>query len=348
MLTVLVPAHNEEDQIAETLQSLLRQTHKPDKIVVVSDNSTDNTVSIARMFSVLDDSVTVFETQYNTAMKAGALNQALNQIMLDSSDTDEILIMDADSSLVDSWIENALPWLAKHGCVSGAYEAKQFNNLVEKMQHLEYTQQRRRISRSGGRVAVLSGAASIYYAKVLGDVARFRGTLLPGHFGQYYREDSLTEDFEVTLAAKELGYDPVSPSTLIVKTDVMHTLKELWGQRLRWQRGYLETLISYPLQSTWRQWVLQSATYGMSLLPILIVLMLVGAALQGPLEFNFFFAILIPLFVIVEIVEAWDGGRESRLLALSILPNSVYGMYRNLIYWYAIWVSVRRKESIWS
>ena len=43
---IVIPAHNEEEYIGKTLNSLLNQTSLPDKILVVNDNSTDQTSSI--------------------------------------------------------------------------------------------------------------------------------------------------------------------------------------------------------------------------------------------------------------------------------------------------------------
>lgn len=40
---IIIPAHNEESSIGLTLDSLVKQTLKPKRIVVVNDNSTDNT-----------------------------------------------------------------------------------------------------------------------------------------------------------------------------------------------------------------------------------------------------------------------------------------------------------------
>ncbi len=42
-ITVLVPAHNESAAIIETLDSLAQQTYRPDRVIVVADNCTDNT-----------------------------------------------------------------------------------------------------------------------------------------------------------------------------------------------------------------------------------------------------------------------------------------------------------------
>ncbi len=48
---IVITAHNEEDYLAETLQSLCSQTFLPKKIVIVNDNSTDATQQIILDFS---------------------------------------------------------------------------------------------------------------------------------------------------------------------------------------------------------------------------------------------------------------------------------------------------------
>jgi len=47
---IVIPSHNEEALISLTLQSLVEQTVLPTKIVVVNDNSTDNTEAIVSSF----------------------------------------------------------------------------------------------------------------------------------------------------------------------------------------------------------------------------------------------------------------------------------------------------------
>jgi glycosyltransferase involved in cell wall biosynthesis len=48
---IIIPAHNEEAYLKRTLQSLVDQSLRPKKIVVVNDNSTDNTQNIIDEFS---------------------------------------------------------------------------------------------------------------------------------------------------------------------------------------------------------------------------------------------------------------------------------------------------------
>jgi len=48
---IVIPAHNEEDFIKLTLESLITQTLLPKKVVIVNDNSTDNTQYIVETFT---------------------------------------------------------------------------------------------------------------------------------------------------------------------------------------------------------------------------------------------------------------------------------------------------------
>jgi glycosyltransferase involved in cell wall biosynthesis len=51
-ISVVVPAYNEEKFISDCLKALTSQTMQPFEIIVVDNNSTDNTVEIAKQFDV--------------------------------------------------------------------------------------------------------------------------------------------------------------------------------------------------------------------------------------------------------------------------------------------------------
>ncbi|WP_136480203.1 glycosyltransferase [Cognatitamlana onchidii] len=54
---IVIPAHNESDSIGRTIHSLLNQTLPPKKIVVVNDNSTDNTETVVKDYSLKNNSI---------------------------------------------------------------------------------------------------------------------------------------------------------------------------------------------------------------------------------------------------------------------------------------------------
>ena len=74
LVSILIPAYNVQDWIAETLRRQLRQTWEQKEIVVVDDGSTDQTLAIARQFE--SDSVRVV-TQKNSGA-AAARNTAFS------------------------------------------------------------------------------------------------------------------------------------------------------------------------------------------------------------------------------------------------------------------------------
>src|SRR5690554_8107830 len=48
---IIIPAYNEQKNIGLTLDSVLKQTLLPQKVVVVNDNSSDNTAEIVKEFT---------------------------------------------------------------------------------------------------------------------------------------------------------------------------------------------------------------------------------------------------------------------------------------------------------
>ncbi len=102
-VTVLIPAHNEATTLGHTIASLLSQSHRPERVIVVADNCTDATVAVARRAGV-----EVVESVANTKKKAGALNQALRRLLPQQGDNDVVMVMDADTTLDAGFLEAAV------------------------------------------------------------------------------------------------------------------------------------------------------------------------------------------------------------------------------------------------
>lgn len=106
LVSILIPAFNAQEWIADTLRSAIAQTWETREIVVVDDGSVDNTLAIARRFE--SKSVRVF-TQKNQGA-AAARNKAFSL-----SQGDYIQWLDADDLLAPDKIEKQMEALGKCG-----------------------------------------------------------------------------------------------------------------------------------------------------------------------------------------------------------------------------------------
>ncbi len=331
-LTVLVPAYNEELTIAATLASLWGQTRTPERVVVVADNCTDATVDIARA-----NGADVHHTVDNTDKKAGALNQALAQMLPTMDRKDIVMVMDADSMFVPEFLATAVSRLEADPdliAVGGVFYGEPGAGLVGQLQRNEFTRYQRYIARRRGRVFVLTGTASLFRAYALRAVADSRGTLIPGYAGQVYDTLALTEDNEMTLALKTLGAKMVSPMQCRVVTEVMPGWRALWRQRMRWQRGALENIGAYGLtRTTLVYWLQQLGIgYGTLALNAYLFLMLVTVLAADGVQLLWFWFLIGMIFVVERLVTAWPVGWFGRALAFPLVIEIGYDLVLQAVF----------------
>ena len=102
LVSILIPAHNAEEWIADTLKSAIAQTWQRKEIIVVDDGSTDRTAIIAKRFAPKEVAVVCTENQG----AAAARNRAL-----ELSRGDYIQWLDADDLLAPDKIERQIATL---------------------------------------------------------------------------------------------------------------------------------------------------------------------------------------------------------------------------------------------
>ncbi|MCW4384215.1 glycosyltransferase family 2 protein [Salinibacterium sp. SYSU T00001] len=347
-VTVLIPAHNEQATIPATLTSLLSQSHPPDRIIVVADNCTDATVSLARQHGV-----EVFESRANVHKKAGALNQALRELLPHQGNNDVVMVMDADTTLDDGFLATAVNAFTQDRAlmaVGGLFYGEEGGGILGQLQRNEYIRYSREIRRRRGRVFILTGTASIFRPVALRAVAENRGVSLPGTNGNVYDTAALTEDNELTIALKSLGALMISPQQCTVVTEVMPTLGTLWRQRLRWERGALENIGAYGVRpQTIRYWA-QQLGLGYSVFAFALFLLLMGLtmlAVDTWIWFPFWLG-LGAVFVIERVVTVWRGGWRARALAVAFVPELLFDMLLNVIYVKGIIDITLGRQAAWS
>jgi cellulose synthase/poly-beta-1,6-N-acetylglucosamine synthase-like glycosyltransferase len=331
-ITALIPARNEALHIGATLESLRSQTAPPATVWVIADNCTDDTAAVAAA-----NGAQVYTTVENRHRKAGGLNQLLARLLPTMGPLDAVLVMDADTVMVDEFLERAadeLDAVPDLDAVGGVFVGDDSSGLLAQMQRNEYLRYARDISRRQGRVFVLTGTASVFRADALSAVADARGSVLPGEQGNVYDTYSLTEDNELTIALKTLGARMISPRGCRVRTELMPTWHDLWHQRERWQRGALENIGMYGWSSaTARYWAQQFALgYGVLALMSLAVLTILSYFALGALVIVVFWALLGVLFAVERTATVWEGGWRARLLAAPLLIELGYAVVLQLVY----------------
>lgn len=345
-IVALIPARNEAGQIAATLHSLARQERCPDRIVVVADNCSDDTALIATAHGA-----EVIETVGNTAKKAGALNQALAVLLPTLDDSDAVLVQDADSQLGREFVQTAADYLAvnpRTGAVGGVFYAATTRTLLEQLQANEYQRYGREISRQRGRVMVLTGTASLIRVAALREVAASRGSRLPGRRGDVYDAGAITEDNELTMALKTICWGLVSPRECRVVTEVMPGWRDLWRQRLRWQRGALDNIRAYGLtRVTVRYWG-QQVGLGLGVVAVGLYLLLMGIlVMTGQFGLAPVWLGIGGVFLVERVVTVWALGARARLLAAAMLPELVYDLVLMAVYIRSLADSALRRETPW-
>ncbi|HEX9058901.1 MAG TPA: glycosyltransferase family 2 protein [Clostridia bacterium] len=248
MISVLIPAHNEESTIEKTLLSIFNQTLVPDKVVVICDNCTDKTLDIVqRMKYNFGEKLITFETINNTGRKAGALNQAFK--ILNIEEEEFVLVMDADTEIHCSAIEAGTAILQKDENIGAVCsragvlpcrEKSKWKNFIWTLQHLEYADFDAHRIETQGNIKVAHGMATMFRMKALYSVSSYRKEHFQIESGVYL-EDNLVEDYELTLCLKN-SWKLTSSLNMLAWTDVPLSVKELWIQRLRWLRGGVDCL----------------------------------------------------------------------------------------------------------
>ena len=329
-MIVVIPAHNEAATIGSTLRSLAAQTMPPDEMVVVCDNCTDDTALVSRQAGA----DRVIATVGNTARKAGALNQAMARLLPGLATDDLVLVMDADSQLSQDWIRSAVAALShsrRIGGVCGTYLGEPAAGLICQLQRNEFVRASRLVPRRES-LWVLSGTGTMFRAAVLREVARERGNRLPGRPGEYYDSASITEDYEITLALKTLGFRCIAPPGCTAETELMPTWRLLYRQRLRWQSGTLTALRVYGItRATWSNWARQVFFYLRYGAQVACWVILGWSLAAHPgLDMPPWVAAMLAIVYVERLTTVRKAGPKGVLLAILLFPEWIYGMFDGL------------------
>jgi biofilm PGA synthesis N-glycosyltransferase PgaC len=331
-VVVLVPAYNEAESIGATLDALMVQSCPPNLIVVIPNGCTDSTAEEARKYPV-----SVLELPRLAHRKSEALNQAWTRY---AHDADVVICLDADTVLPPNAIQDwSREFAAEDSQFLGGSSSKftmqdpSFLSRLQKAEFATWTD----VALRRGQTSVLAGTGCAINNNVLRQIAARDDREGPWAY------TSQVEDFELTYRIRELGYNcQVSPDVRAY-TDSMKTVKALWGQRMKWQVGTIEDLLSLGVNRlTLRDWGQQAMGLLGVLLKALWVAVIVLALSLGVFKFILFWWLIPILFVSLDIKRALripHRDWKDIIIAATFFPQELF-MWLRSGWFVASWCAV--------
>ncbi|ULC60185.1 glycosyltransferase family 2 protein [Flaviramulus sp. BrNp1-15] len=104
---IIIPAHNEQDSIALTIDSLINQTLLPKQLVVVNDNSTDRTQNIVEAYTEKYSWISLVNSKSSNAHLPGSkiINAFYKGYETLDENYDVVCKFDADLIFPDNYLE---------------------------------------------------------------------------------------------------------------------------------------------------------------------------------------------------------------------------------------------------
>lgn len=230
LVSIIVPAYNEEVNAVSSLNNLLKQTYPNFNILFVDDGSKDQTYKRVSEAFANNDKVKIY-TKPNGG-KASALNFGIEH-----TSAEYLVCIDADTKLYPNVVgllishfitANANPKLA---AVAGNVKVGNQVNMLTKWQAIEYI-----TSQNFDRMAYANINA---ITVVPGAIGAFRKSALDAIGG--FTTDTLAEDCDLTMRLLRDGNVIENENKAIAMTEAPEHTKQFIKQRSRWTFGVMQS-----------------------------------------------------------------------------------------------------------
>lgn len=232
-VTIMVPAHNEENVISHTVENILKMDYKNFELIVIDDRSDDNTASVIKDLENKYENVKAFIRDKDAFPgKSAVLNDAM-----EFAKGEAILVFDADASVAPDFLSSLIPDLEPEDV--GAVQArkvirnKDFNFLT-RCQNNEMTLDTNfQVGRDSVKGAVeLRGNGELIKRAALEDI---------GGWNNY----TITDDLDMSTRLHLKGWDVrFCPDTVVYEEGVIY-LMPLYRQRRRWFEGSIRRYLEF-------------------------------------------------------------------------------------------------------
>lgn len=228
-LAVLIPAHNEEQGIAATVQLVVPQLRKGDCVLVVADNCTDETASRARAAGA-----EVLERE-NLAERGKGHALAFGRAHLARSHSDVVVVVDADCSLSPRCLDT----LRSHVEATGQ---------VVQADYLMVDPDARGITALSALAVIIRNRVRPTGLRVIGVPCLLTGSGMAFPWDVFSSVDlgggNIVEDMQIGVDVVIAGGLTTYCSDARVTSQFPSAMPDALEQRRRWEHGHLRTLLS--------------------------------------------------------------------------------------------------------
>ena len=273
-VTVLIPAHNEESVIVQTVTSVLASDFRPLRIIVVNDGSIDRTGELLDNNFGQDPRVLIIH-QVNRG-KSAALSHAMSK-----ADTEIVVTIDADTEIEPDAISKLVRHFSdpKIGAMAGNVKVGNRSRWLTRWQALEYITSQNMEKRAFDLLNCI--------------------TVVPGALGAWRKEaiegaggitaDTVAEDADLTIAIRRLGWRIGYDEEAIAWTEAPEKPGQLIRQRFRWTFGTLQAFWKHS-DTLFRP---KYGTLGWVALPNIFVFQLALPLISPVIDLMFFGSLLL-------------------------------------------------------
>lgn len=341
-IAVIVPAHDEEHGVAETVRHLSGQMQRNQRLIVIADNCTDRTADEAGKAGAEVWTRSDFERRG----KGYAISFALNRLA--SRPPDVVIVLDADCRIADGGLDRL------------AEAAKTFGRPVQARYLLNAPRPAESLASVSALALLVRNLVRPLAMLRLGMPCHLTGSGMAFPWDQIRstpHQHGLVEDLVMGLELSIAGHPPRFAPHVVVESELPAGKAAAASQRRRWEHGQLSTLVTYGprlLREAFRQRRPDLAALAADLvvppLALLVILLFAAGLVTGP-------AILAgvtitPLVIIMSAIAlvtvatglAWARFGRALVPASSLLMAPAYLLWK--LPMYAAFF-LRRRETEW-